>query len=103
MTFCCIFSVSGYSYGCETLLRPANISSITVGPAATQRTGDTSSSSAGPEPIDHVQEAVDMLQALLATKGRRLSSAQEALIAKQIEVEPTALYVRLALRKAGEP
>ena len=43
-----------------------------------------------------------MLQTLLAASGRKLTPAQLAYASQQVAVEPSALYVRLALRIVGE-
>ena len=43
-----------------------------------------------------------MLERLLARQGRRLTQEQWAFVTPRMAVEPTALYVRLALRIVGE-
>ena len=43
-----------------------------------------------------------MLQTLLTGSGRKLSPGQLTYSSQQLAVEPSALYVRLALRIVGE-
>ena len=43
-----------------------------------------------------------MLRTLLAQQGRCLTPAQWEFVAPRVAEEPTALYVRLALRTVGE-
>ena len=43
-----------------------------------------------------------MLRTLLAQRGRCLTPAQWEFVAPRVAEEPTALYVRLALRTVGE-
>ena len=47
-------------------------------------------------------KAVFMLRTLLAQQGRCLTPAQWEFVAPRVAEEPTALYVRLALRTVGE-
>ena len=69
-----------------------------TGAAAATAAAVTAAATAGAE----AQEACSMLQSLLAASGRSLSPTQLAYVSRQIEVEPSALYVRLALRVVGK-
>ena len=114
--------MSGYAYGCETLLRVAQIPRITVGStcassssalittggdggAGAAAAGAVAGAGAGAGASDKdaaAEEACTMLQTLLTASGRKLSPAQLAYVSQQVAVEPSALYVRLALRIVGE-
>ena len=57
---------------------------------------------AATQPPAVVTEALQMLEKLLAQRGRRLTAQQWELVTPRMAEEPTALYVRLALRVVSE-
>ena len=77
-------------FGCETKLRAVDTPRIEIVPGSTSLGKDA------------VSEALQMLETLLAKRSRRLTPQQWEFVALRVAVEPTALYVRLALIVVGE-
>ena len=75
-----------YFFGCEIKLKAASVPRVEI-------------TATGASAAD---EAVHMLERLLARQGRRLTQEQWAFVTPRLAVEPTALYVRLALRVVGK-
>ena len=73
-------------FGCETKLKDASVPRVEI-------------TATGASAAD---EAVHMLERLLARQGRRLTQEQWLFVTPRVAVEPTALYVRLALRVVGK-
>ena len=79
-----------YYFGCETKLNAANVPRLEIVVDSTSL-GNSAES-----------KALVMLRTLLAQQGRCLTPAQWEFVAPRLAEEPTALYVRLALRTVGE-
>ena len=79
-----------YCFGCETKLKAVNVPRLEI-VADSASLGDSAES-----------KALVMLRTLLAQQGRCLTPAQWEYVAPRLAEEPTALYVRLALRTVGE-
>eukprot|EP01038_Epipyxis_sp_PR26KG_P009821 gene9821-13214_t len=75
-----------YWYGCDTCLRISNVPRVEV------------KRFEGNE--EAIEQAKIIFVSLLANKSRCLSDEQLQFVMKQISVEPTALYLRLAARQA---
>ena len=82
-----------YYFGCETKLKAASVPRLEIA-------ADIQSSS---REFDTAEaKAMHMMQLLLAQQGRCLTPAQWEFVVPRLAVEPTALYVRLALRVVGK-
>ena len=70
-------------YGCDSQLNDASVPRVTIAPT------DISS---------HIEELAQILRQLLLQEGRILSEEQWTVVLDRLGVEPTPLYVNLALR-----
>jgi hypothetical protein len=71
-----------YWYGCDTKLKRAQVPRVDVKPLDTSTTWN---------------ETEKIILRLLESKGRQLSQTQLSLVLSKVNVEPTALYMRLAV------
>ena len=82
-----------YYFGCETKLKAASVPRLEIAADIQSSSGECETAEA---------KAMRMLQLLLAQQGRCLTPGQWKFVAQPMAVEPTALYVRLALRVVGK-
>ena len=70
-------------YGCDTKLESSKVTRVVV------------------EPWSNENAVKGILEEILRRKNRTLTTNQWRLVREQVKVEPTALYVQLALRVVG--